>query len=116
MAERGAEGEGGTNGRGLLKERAYAEIKRRIVRGDYNAQTFLAERQLADGLGMSKTPVRAALERLEQEGLVTISPQQGIIVRDLSVHEIADQYEMRIALETYVARTVAGRLTPAQVQ
>src|SRR5262249_22827133 len=57
----------------------------------------------------------AALERLESEGLITTSPQQGIIVRDLSVEQIADLYEMRLALETYVARTLAGRLTAAQI-
>jgi DNA-binding GntR family transcriptional regulator len=106
---------GAANG-SLLKERAYEEIRRRILRGDFAAGSFLSERQVALQLGMSKTPVRAALERLEQEDLVTISPQQGIIVRDLSVHEIADQYEIRAALETYVLRTVAGRLIPAQVE
>lgn len=100
---------------GLLKEHAYAEIKRQILSGTFAAGTFLSERQVALQLGMSKTPVRAALARLEQEDFVTISPQQGIVVRDLSVHEIADQYEIRAALETYVVRTVAGRLTPAQV-
>src|SRR5262245_22898698 len=100
----------------LLKERAYDEIKRRIMTGDCTPGTFLSERQMALQLGMSKTPVRAALERLEQEGFVTISPQQGIIVRDLSIHEIADQYEIRAALETFVARSLAGRLTPAQVE
>jgi DNA-binding GntR family transcriptional regulator len=99
----------------LLKERAYAEIKQRILCGTFAAGTFLSERQLALQLGMSKTPVRAALERLQQEHFVTISPQQGIIVRDLSVHEIADQYEIRAALETYVVRAVAGRLTSGQV-
>src|SRR5262249_3999893 len=55
------------------------------------------------------------LERLEMEGFVIVSPQQGILVRDLSIHEIADQYEIRAALETFVLRTLAGRLTPAQI-
>jgi DNA-binding GntR family transcriptional regulator len=105
----------GSPSRTLLKERAYAEIKQRILRGDLPASTFLSERHMASQLSMSKTPVRAALERLEFEGFVTISPQQGIIVRDLSVHDIADQYEIRAALETYVVRTQAGRLTSAQV-
>jgi DNA-binding GntR family transcriptional regulator len=76
----------------------------------------MAERQLAARLGMSKTPVRSALERLEAEGFITISPQQGAIVRDLSVQEIADQYEIRMALETFVARSLAGRLTAEQVE
>ena len=108
-------GADGTSNGGLLKERAYAEIKRRILAGEFAPGTFLSERQMAMRFGMSKTPVRAALERLQQEDFVTISPQQGIVVRDLSVHEIADQYEIRAALETYVVRNLAGRLTPAQV-
>jgi DNA-binding GntR family transcriptional regulator len=99
-----------------LKEEAYAAIKRGILAGAFPPGSFVAERQLAAGLGMSKTPVRAALERLEAEGFVTISPQQGVIIRDLSVHEIADHYEIRVALETYVVRTVAGRLTDEQAQ
>jgi len=102
-------------GRGLLKDRAYDEIKRYILNNDFPPGTFLAERQLAAQLGMSKTPVKAALERLELEGLICVSPQQGIVVRDLSVQEIADQYEIRVALETYVLRAVAGRLTREQV-
>src|SRR5262245_60782068 len=101
--------------RSLLKERAYAEIKQSILRGDFPPSTFLSERKMASRLAMSKTPVRAALERFEVEGCVTIAPQQGIIVRDLTVHEIADQYEIRAALEGFVLRTLAGRLTPAQI-
>jgi DNA-binding GntR family transcriptional regulator len=109
-------GASGSGGRGLLKERAYAEIKQRILSSSLTGGAFLAERQLASQLGMSKTPIRAALERLELEGFVTISPQQGIIIRDLSVHDIADQYEIRTALESFVLRSVAGRLIPAQVE
>src|SRR5262249_42734645 len=48
------------------------------------------------------------------EGFIRISPQQGAVVRELSVHEIADQYEIRTALETFVVRSLAGRLTPEQ--
>ena len=100
--------------RPLMKARAYQEIKAFIQRGDLAPGAFLAERQLAEQLGMSKTPVRAALVRLEAEGFITISPQQGILIRDLTVAEIADQYEIRTALETYVVRTLAGKLTPDQ--
>src|SRR5262245_38160255 len=78
---------------GLMKERAYAEIKRRLLKNEYPPMSFLSERLLVAQLGMSKTPIKAALERLEAEGYVTVSPQQGIVVRELTVHEIADQYE-----------------------
>lgn len=101
--------------RSFLKDAAYEKIKHRLLNDDYPPGSFLSERQLADSLGMSKTPVKAALERLEAEGYIAVSPQQGIVVREMSVHEIADQYEIRAALESYTVRTVAGRLTPAQV-
>jgi DNA-binding GntR family transcriptional regulator len=108
-----------TNGhaplRSLLKDRAYERIKERLLNNDYPPGSFLSERQLAGNLGMSKTPVKAALERLESEGFISVSPQQGIVVRELSVHEIADQYEIRAALESYTVRTLAGRLTVDQV-
>jgi DNA-binding GntR family transcriptional regulator len=105
----------GSGERALLKERAYTEIKELILSNGCG-RGFLAERQLASRLGMSKTPIRAALERLELEGFITISPQQGVVVRELSVHDIADQYEIRAALEAFVLRSVAGRLTAAQVE
>jgi len=100
---------------GLLKAQAYDELKRRILGEEYPPGSFLAERKLAEELGMSKTPVKAALERLEMEGFITVSPQQGIVVRERSIHEIADQYEIRAALESYTLRTLAGKLTQAQI-
>jgi len=107
-------GSGGLAPRHLLKDRAYVELKDRILRGDFEPGTFLSERQIASWLAMSKTPIRAALEKLESEGFVTTSPQQGVLVRELSIHEIADQFEIRAALETFVARNVAGRVTAEQ--
>jgi len=101
---------------GLLKDHAYAELKRRIINDEYPPGSFLAERKLAADLGMSKTPVKAALERLELEGFVTVSPQQGIVVREFSVREIADLYEIRIALESHAMRILAGRLTATQIE
>ena len=63
---------------------------------------------------MSQTPVRAALEKLQIEGLVAISPQQGVVVHELSVHDIADHFEFREALEVFVVRRITGRLSPTQ--
>lgn len=99
---------------GLLKDRAYTKIKQYIQNSEFSPGVFLSERQLAGLLGMSKTPVKAALERLEAEGFVAVSPQQGIVVRDLSVHEIADQFEIRLALESFVLRSIAGKLDENQ--
>lgn len=102
--------------RGLLKDRAYEELKQLILDWTFMPGTFLSERQLAARLGMSKTPVRSALERLAHEGFVTISPQQGIVVREFSLEEIVDLFDIRIALETFVVKHLAGRLDEERVQ
>jgi DNA-binding GntR family transcriptional regulator len=99
---------------GSLKQRAYAELKERILSGALPPGTLLSERQLARSLKMSKTPVHAALERLEGDGLVTVAAQQGIVVRAISPQEIADHFEIREALETFVVARLAGRLSPEQ--
>jgi DNA-binding GntR family transcriptional regulator len=72
-----------------MKEAAYAEIKKRILANEFAQGRLLSERQLAVRLEMSQTPVRAALEKLQIEGLVALSPQPGIVVCEISVHDIA---------------------------
>ena len=101
-------------GRDLLQDRAYAEIKELIQDGSFPSGSFLSERQLAARLRMSKTPVKNALVRLELEGFVAVSPQQGIVVRESSVQEIVDILDIRMALEPYVLRRIAGALSPDQ--
>lgn len=100
--------------RRLLAHRAYDTLKESLQKGDYPPGSFLSERRLAETLGMSKTPVKAALVRLETEGFVRISPQQGIVVREPSVHEVMDLFDIREALEGFVVRRLAGRLSAEQ--
>ena len=101
-------------GASSLKHRAYVELKRRILSGRLKPGTMLSERQLAIDLKMSKTPVHAALERLDADGLVTVAAQQGIVVREASPREIGDHFEIREALEPFVCARLAGRMTSAQ--
>lgn len=98
----------------LLKDRAYESLKELILQEVFPPGSFLSERQLAVRLEMSKTPIRAALERLESEGLVSVSPQQGILVRDISVHEVVDIFDVRIALERFALQRLAGNLSVDQ--
>jgi DNA-binding GntR family transcriptional regulator len=93
----------------LLKDRAYAELKNLIQSGVFAPDTFLSERQLVQRLGMSKTPIRSALEHLEAQGLVAVSPQQGIVVKDLSAREIAELFDIRSAIEPFIVRRLAER-------
>ena len=99
-----------------LKQQAYSELKRLIVTGELAGGSVQSLRQLAARLDMSKTPVHAAIERLEAEGLVMLAPQQGVVVRELSIQDIVNHYETRQALEPYVLRRLAGRLTEPQIE
>jgi len=96
----------------LLKERAYAAIKQAIMDETFPAGGFLSEKKLIDFLGMSKTPIKSALDRLESEGFVTVSPKQGVLIRELSVAKARDMFELREAIECFVCERVAGRLRP----
>ena len=99
----------------LLKDQAYENLKRLILEEVFSPGTCLSERQLAARLDMSKTPIRSALARLEAEGFVALPPQQGIVVREPSPREVVDLFDIRIALETFVVQSIAGRLNPEQI-
>ena len=94
--------------RAALKQQAYSELKRMMLCGDLEAGTVLSVRQLAARLSMRKSPVQAALERLEAEELVTLAPQQGVVVRVMSLQDIINHYEIRQAIEPFVMRRLAG--------
>jgi DNA-binding GntR family transcriptional regulator len=100
--------------RPLLRDRAYNELRALIVAGTLAPGSFLSERKLSDRLGMSKTPIKAALALLESEGFVLVSPQQGIVVREITAREVVDLFDVRIAVESYICRRLAGNLATEQ--
>lgn len=100
----------------LQRERAHEELKRRLLEGQLSGRPLLSARGLAKELGLGNTPVRSAIERLEAEGLILISPQRGIVVRQLTPKEILDHYEIRSALESFILRRLAGNLTDEQAK
>jgi DNA-binding GntR family transcriptional regulator len=94
----------------LLREKAYEIIKERIINNTYEMGEMLSENALVQSLGMSRTPIRSALSLLDKEGLVKIVPQKGAIVVGMTVDEARDIFDLRIALESYVADQLAGAL------
>lgn len=90
-----------------LKEQAYRHLLDLLMSDEVPPGTFLSERQLVARLGMSKTPIRVALERLDRDGFVDILPQRGVRLRELTEPEIVDYYNFRIALESWVVKRVA---------
>lgn len=81
-------------------ERAYAHIRQAILDGRIEVGAMLSENELAATLAMSRTPVRAALVRLQEEGWVTIYAQRGALVKGLSAREVQQSAEVRHALES----------------
>ncbi|MDQ8729571.1 GntR family transcriptional regulator [Bradyrhizobium sp. LHD-71] len=90
-----------------LTEQAADEIRQRIVFGDIALGSSLSENMLAAELGVSKTPVREALLQLKNEGLVSIQPQRGSFVFDLSASEIVHLGDLRETLELAALRLAA---------
>jgi len=92
-----------------LVDRAYVEIKRRILDNTYTPNLQVYEQELALQLGMSRTPVREALIRLEREGLVQIVPRRGMRVVPVSPSDMRDIYEVITCLEAQAAGRLAAR-------
>jgi DNA-binding GntR family transcriptional regulator len=86
---------------------AYIELKQRIVTGEFGPEHRLREVELSERLGMSRTPVREALKRLEDEGLLTHQPRKGLMITTLDQQSITQLYSLREILEGGAARFAA---------
>ncbi|MFF5334556.1 GntR family transcriptional regulator [Streptomyces sp. NPDC013181] len=85
-------------------ERVYAHVKDAVLARRYEGGTLLTEGGLAEAVGVSRTPVREALLRLEVEGLIKLYPKKGALVLAVSAQEIADVVETRLLVEEFAAR------------
>lgn len=96
-----------------LKQYAYEFIKKKILTCEYKPGLFLNEQQLCEDMdGISRTPVRDAVSRLEQEGLLNIFPKKGIVVSELRIGDINRIFEVRMLLEPYALRRYGSKLDP----
>lgn len=96
-----------SKGRLLNVDRAYAEIRRRIIENEMPAGSVILEQDLAQELGMSRTPVREAMIHLANEGLVEVRPRHGFRVLPISVKDMVDIYEILTVLESTAAGSLA---------
>ncbi len=98
-----------------FKDRAYQHIRSKLLLGNFVAGERLAEEALAAEIGISRTPVREALNRLASEGLAKQLPRYGVFVRSLKREELAELYDLRALLESYAAEQAAENRTRAQM-
>lgn len=94
-----------------VKELVYRRLVRAIVDLELRPGEQLRERQLATSMQVSKTPLREALVRLEKEGLVTVAPYRGAIVRGYRRRDIREIYDLRELLEGFCARRAAMQIS-----
>lgn len=92
-----------------LGQIAYEKLKQAVVRGDFPPESHLVENKVAEALGISRTPVREAIHKLEREGLLKHSPNGGYFITGLTREDIEQTFGIRSVLESYAARVATLR-------
>jgi len=98
-----------------LSERAYADLEEMIVTLKLAPGAAVSEQELAQRLGIGRTPIREALQRLARDGLVVILPRRGILVSQINLKTQMRLLEVRRELERLMARSAAERATPEEI-
>lgn len=94
---------------------AYDIIKRQVIRQRTDEHVFMSENSLSEQLGISRTPIRKALIKLEEEGFITILPHQGITLKPLSYEEARSLFELRDLVEDYLIEHSIQFITPEDI-
>jgi DNA-binding GntR family transcriptional regulator len=97
-----------------MSSRAYAEIRRKIIQLDLAPGDVVREEALQDELGIGRTPIREALQRLARDQFVTVMPRRGMFVSSIDVSELSLLFETRAVMEPYTARLACTRGTAAE--
>lgn len=92
----------------------YLELKHKILTGEIASQTRLMEIDLAEKMNVSRTPIREAIRRLADDGLVKVEPRRGAYVANISIKDMLDVFEVREDMEGFTAYLAAQRITDEQ--
>lgn len=99
-----------------LREIVFETLREAIINAVLKPGERLMEIQLAEEMGVSRTPVREAIRKLELEGFVVMIPRKGAYVAGISMKDIADVFEIRTALESLAAGLAAERITEEELE
>ncbi|MGI6551930.1 MAG: GntR family transcriptional regulator [Bacillota bacterium] len=99
-----------------LREIVFEALREAIIHGTLPPGERLMEVQLAEELGVSRTPVREAIRKLELEGFVVMVPRKGAYVADISIKDITEVFEIRAALESLAAGLACERITDEELE
>jgi DNA-binding GntR family transcriptional regulator len=96
-------------------DKAYHQIKERIITVKMPPGSVISEAQLMQELGLGRTPIREALKQLETENLVVVAPRRGMFVADIAITDLQQIHEVRVELESLCARLAAERIALEQL-
>jgi len=99
----------------LLSGKVYRLLKSRIIKGSFKPGEKLFETKIAEQLGVSRTPVREALRQLATAGFVKMSPNQVIVVNDISIKDLREVLQIRGVLEGLASRLAADLITEEKI-
>ena len=99
-----------------MRDQIYDALREYIIKNNYGPNSVLPIDRLAEEFGVSATPVREALVRLESEGLVSLIPNKGAVVTDIQAEDIMNNWEMRRLLEPYAAGKSAALIPDEAVE
>ena len=98
-------------GSASLEARVYNEVREALLCGQFKKGEWLTEHMLTQKLGVSRTPVRSALQRLAEDGLVSMIPNRGAVVIGIAKEDIVDIYRIRMRLEGLASAMAAEKIT-----
>jgi DNA-binding GntR family transcriptional regulator len=99
-----------------LGDAAHERIRRAIVRLEIPPGTAISEQQLVDAYRLTKAAVRSALARLRNDGLVEAAPRRGHVVAPVTLRDVREVYDLRVAIEPLAAERAAGHLPEATLR
>lgn len=99
-----------------LREKILETIREAILKGTLKPGEKVAEPELAERFGISRTPIREAFRQLESEGYLTVIPRKGAVVTALSEQDVQEFYAIKSILEGYAAELAATRLTEKDIE
>jgi len=99
-----------------LREKILETIREAILKGTLKPGEKVAEPELAERFGISRTPIREAFRQLESEGYLTVIPRKGAVVTALSEQDVQEFYAIKSILEGYAAELAASRLTEKDIE
>ena len=101
--------------RDTLNQRVYSQLREMILSGALEGGTQIEERQLAEEMGVSRTPLREAIGQLSNEGIIEYRPYRGNYVRTFTAKQVNDLYQVRMALESLAMRLAIPKLSQEHI-